>query len=175
MASNAASSVQFHVNGAEIARGGRAKLTVRGARTLELSPPRSAPRRQVGARAFGPKRSAAWSTIALTSASTETSARMKLAASAELPCKFLSSVLATAGNHNFGSVRDENLGGAGRDPARPAGNNRHLSFEWQHGNRLLVLGSRKSLVPLFQLPHFTLAPALRTTTHLPARFLRRSI
>ncbi len=94
---------------------------------------------------------------------------------AELPCEFLSSVVATADNHNFGSVSDENLGGAGPDPARPAGYNRYLSFEWQYGNRLLVLGSGKSFVPFFQLPHFTLAPALRTTTHLPARFWRRSI
>jgi hypothetical protein len=33
----------------------------------------------------------------------------------------------------------------------------------------------ESLIPLFHFPHFNLVPALRTTTHLPARFLRRSI
>ena len=60
---------------------------------------------------------------------------MKVAASPEFP----PSVRTPASNHNFGSVGDENLGGASADPASTASYNRDLSFEWQHGNRLLVL------------------------------------
>jgi hypothetical protein len=60
---------------------------------------------------------------------------------AELLCEFLPSARTAASNHNFGSIGDENLGGASADPASPASYNRNLSFEWQHGNRLLVLSS----------------------------------
>ena len=56
--------------------------------------------------------------------------------------KIICSVLATASNYNLGSIGDKNLGGAGADPARPAGYNRNLSFEWQHRNSPLVLGSQ---------------------------------
>ena len=51
---------------------------------------------------------------------------------AELPCEVLPSARTAASNHNFGSVGDENLGGAGADPASRASDNRNLSFEWQH-------------------------------------------
>jgi hypothetical protein len=61
---------------------------------------------------------------------------------AELLREPLSPLLAPAGNHDPGAIGDENLGGAGADAARPARYNRNFSLEWQHGNKLLMLGSK---------------------------------
>ncbi len=81
--------------------------------------------------------------------------------------------LAAASNHNFGTIGDEDPGHASADPASPIGYNRNSFPEWQRGFRLLAL-KREGLVPHFQFPQLGLALKVRTITHLPERFSKRS-